>query len=116
MTTAIHTPVMITTTRTMATITDTAITATHTMVIPAAAAPAGFNGSTAVLFTGRDPADNARAAELAADLDAAGADVVLIGSRAVGKATCIRSPTGHVSAQMAHSVVIAEYFVSLLAA
>jgi glucosamine--fructose-6-phosphate aminotransferase (isomerizing) len=80
------------------------------------AAPAGFNGSTAVLFTGRDPADNARAVELAADLDAAGAAVVLIGSSAVGKATCIRSPTAHVSAQMAHSVVIAEYFVSLLAA
>ena len=80
------------------------------------AAPAGLNGSTAVLFTGRDPADNARAVELAADLDAAGAEVVLIGSRAVGKATCIRTPTGHVSAQMAHSVVIAEYFVSLLAA
>jgi fructoselysine-6-P-deglycase FrlB-like protein len=80
------------------------------------AAPAGCNGSTAVLFTGRDPADNARAAELAADLVAAGADVVLIGSGAVEKATCIRSPAGHVSAQMAHSVVIAEYFVSLLVA
>ena len=80
------------------------------------AAPAAFHGSTAVLFTGRDPADNARAAELAADLDAAGAEVVLIGSRAVEKATCIQSPTGHVSAQMAHSVVIAEYFISLLAA
>src|ERR1700722_12119030 len=80
------------------------------------AAPAGFNGSAAVLFTGCYPDDNEQAVELAADLDAAGAEVVLIGSRAVGKATCIRSPTGHVSAQMAHSVVIAEYFVSLLAA
>ena len=79
-------------------------------------APAGVNGSTAVLFTGRDPANNARAAELAGDLIAAGADVVLIGSGAVEKATCIRSPAGHVNAQMAHSVVIAEYFVSLLAA
>jgi fructoselysine-6-P-deglycase FrlB-like protein len=80
------------------------------------AAPAGFSGSTAVLFIGRDCADNARAAELAADLVAVGADVVSIGSAAVDKAMCIRSPAGHVSAQMAHSVVIAEYFVSLLAA
>src|SRR6202044_331878 len=80
------------------------------------AAPAGFNGSPAGRFSSRAPADNERAVELAADLDAAGAEVVLIGSRAVRKATCIQSPTGHVSAQMAHSVVIAEYFVSLLAA
>jgi fructoselysine-6-P-deglycase FrlB-like protein len=80
------------------------------------AARADFNGSTAVVFIGSDPVDNARAAELAADLVAAGADVVVVGSGAVEKTTCIRSPIGHVSAQMAHSVVIAEYFVSLLAA
>lgn len=73
-------------------------------------------GSTAVLFAGRDPEHNTRAGELAADLASAGAEVVLVGGPDVDRATCIRCPTGHLSAQVAHSVIIAEHFVSSLAA
>jgi hypothetical protein len=69
-----------------------------------------------VLFAGREPEHDNRAGELAAELASAGAKVLLVGGPAVDRATCIRCPTGHLSAQVAHSVIIAEHFVSSLAA
>jgi fructoselysine-6-P-deglycase FrlB-like protein len=79
-------------------------------------AAAETRGSTAVLFVGRDPEHNNRAGELAAELAAAGTKVVLVGGPEVNRATCIRCPTGHPSAQVAYSAIIAEHFVSSLAA
>jgi fructoselysine-6-P-deglycase FrlB-like protein len=79
-------------------------------------AAAARHGSTAVLFVGRDPEHNNQAGELAAELTSAGATVVVVGGSHVDGATCIRSPIGHLSAEVAHSVMIAEHFVSSLAA
>jgi fructoselysine-6-P-deglycase FrlB-like protein len=71
---------------------------------------------TAVLFAGRARINNARARALASDLARAGARVLVVGDVSIDQILTIRSPAGHLSAQVAHSVMIAEHFVSSLAA
>ena len=71
---------------------------------------------TAVLFAGRARANNVRARTLATDLARSGARVLVIGDVNIDEIPTIRSPAGHLSAQVAHSVMIAEHFVSSLAA
>jgi fructoselysine-6-P-deglycase FrlB-like protein len=71
---------------------------------------------TALLFSGRDTTNNALSQRLASDLMAAQSTVLAVGAGKVAGAFNIGSPAGHVSAQVAHGVVIAEHFVSRLAA
>jgi fructoselysine-6-P-deglycase FrlB-like protein len=71
---------------------------------------------TAVLFGGRDVTDSAALRRVAGELVSAGSTVVVVGDTAVAGATQIGSFAGHVSAQVAHGVVVAEHFVSSLAA
>jgi fructoselysine-6-P-deglycase FrlB-like protein len=75
---------------------------------------------TAILFGGSDASadTNAEAKQLTEDLAAAGATVIVVGdtNTATSTAARIRSPKGALSTQMAHGVVIADHFVSALAA
>lgn len=71
---------------------------------------------TAVLFSGRDALANAAAQRLASDLVAAGSTVIVVGDAVTAGAIVIPSPATHISAQVAHSVVIAEHLVSALVA
>jgi fructoselysine-6-P-deglycase FrlB-like protein len=71
---------------------------------------------TAVLFAGRARVNNDRARALASDLARAGARVLVVGDGNIDQIPTIQSPAGHLSAQVAHSVMIAEHFVSSLAA
>jgi fructoselysine-6-P-deglycase FrlB-like protein len=71
---------------------------------------------TAVLFSGRRAADNAASQGLARDLVAAGSTVIVVGDTDVAGSIYIPSPTSHSSAQVAHGVVVAEHFISSLAA
>ena len=70
---------------------------------------------TAVVFSGRDRTANAAARRLAAELLAAGSTVIAVGDVAIAGAIAVPSPDVHVSAQVAHAVVIVEQFVSILA-
>jgi fructoselysine-6-P-deglycase FrlB-like protein len=70
---------------------------------------------TALLFGGRDHHANAASRRLAADLVAAGSTVVVVGDASVDGAVGIRTPSAHISAQVAHGVVVAEHFISRLA-
>jgi fructoselysine-6-P-deglycase FrlB-like protein len=70
---------------------------------------------TAVLFGGCN-GDDAAPQRLANNLVAAGATVIVIGTVDVIGSTCIRTPVSHLSAQLAHGVVLAEHFVSSLGA
>ena len=70
---------------------------------------------TAVLFSGHAAQANAAADRLARDLVAAGSTVIVVGDVEVPGAIDIPSPAAHISAQVAHGVVIAEHFVSALA-
>jgi glutamine---fructose-6-phosphate transaminase (isomerizing) len=79
---------------------------------PARAANANL---TAVVFSGRDATANAAARRLAADLVAAGSTVMVVGDVAIAGVIAVPSPDAHVSAQVAHGVVIVEQFVSALA-
>jgi glutamine---fructose-6-phosphate transaminase (isomerizing) len=79
---------------------------------PAQAANADL---TTVIFSGRDGTANAAARRLAADLVAAGSTVMIVGDVAIAGVIAVPSPHAHVSAQVAHGVVIAEQFVSVLA-
>ncbi|WP_374022231.1 SIS domain-containing protein [Mycobacterium sp. HNNTM2301] len=72
--------------------------------------------STAVLFTGSGGADDKCVGRLASELVAAGTAVLIIGSTNVPGVQRISGPDRHVSAQVAHGVLIAEHFVSCLAA
>ena len=71
---------------------------------------------TALLFSGRDAANSAHSQRLASDLVSAGSTVVVVGPADVAGSTYILGPTSHVSAQLAHGVVVAEHFVSSLTA
>ena len=71
---------------------------------------------TAIVFGGRDPIANAASGWVAANLVAAGSTVIVVGDTGVAGAIDIRSPAVHVSGQVAHGVVVAEHFVSALAA
>jgi fructoselysine-6-P-deglycase FrlB-like protein len=71
---------------------------------------------TAVLFAGRDPGNNTHAGALAAHLISAGARVLTVGRVVADKTLSIRSPASHISAQVAHGVMVAEHLVSSLAA
>jgi fructoselysine-6-P-deglycase FrlB-like protein len=71
---------------------------------------------TVLLFSGLDVINNGLSKRLASDLVAAGSTVIVVGDTEVAGATNIASPASHVSAQLAHGVVIAEHFVSRLAA
>jgi fructoselysine-6-P-deglycase FrlB-like protein len=68
---------------------------------------------TAILFGGPDP--NAMSPGLAENLISAGATVIVVGDTDTTGSTHIRSPAGHLSARVAHGVVIADHFVSALA-
>jgi fructoselysine-6-P-deglycase FrlB-like protein len=70
---------------------------------------------TAVLFSGHAPLANVATGRLARDLVAAGSTVVVVGDADAPGAIDIPSPATHISAQVAHGVVIAEHFVSALA-
>ena len=76
--------------------------------------PANTN-LTAVLFSKRDGLAIAAARRLARDLVAAGSTVIVVGNADAAGAIDIPSPATHISAQVAHGVVIAEHFVSALA-
>jgi fructoselysine-6-P-deglycase FrlB-like protein len=69
---------------------------------------------TAMVFSGRDRVANAASRRLAADLVAAGATVIMVGNGGVPGAVDIQGPAVHDSGQLAHGVVVAEYFVSAL--
>ena len=71
---------------------------------------------TAMVFGGRDPIANAASRRLAVELVAAGSTVIVVGDAGVEGALDIRSPAVHVSGQLAHAVMLAEHFVSALAA
>jgi fructoselysine-6-P-deglycase FrlB-like protein len=71
---------------------------------------------TALLFSGRDAANSALSQRLAAELLSAGSTVVVVGHADVAGSTYIRAPASHVSAQLAHGVLVAEHFVSCLTA
>jgi fructoselysine-6-P-deglycase FrlB-like protein len=71
---------------------------------------------TALLFSGRDAVNSALSQRLASDLVAAGSTVIVVGNAEVAGALNIGSPASHLSGQVAHGVVIAEHFVSRLAA
>jgi len=77
--------------------------------------PADIN-LTAVLFGGCNAGDDAVLQRLANNLVAAGATVIVVGTADVTGSTCIRTPVSHLSAQLAHGVVLAEHFVSSLGA
>jgi fructoselysine-6-P-deglycase FrlB-like protein len=70
---------------------------------------------TAMVFSGRDRIANAASRRLAADLVAAGSTVIVVGEAGVPGVIHIRSPAVHHSGQLAHGVVVGEYFVSALA-
>jgi fructoselysine-6-P-deglycase FrlB-like protein len=71
---------------------------------------------TVLLFSGRDAANSALSQRLARRLVSAGSTVVVVGHADVAGSTNIARPTSHVSAQLAHGVVVAEHFVSSLTA
>jgi glutamine---fructose-6-phosphate transaminase (isomerizing) len=70
---------------------------------------------TAVVLSGRDATANAAARRLATDLVAAGSTVMVVGDVAIDGVLAVPSPDAHLSAQVAHGVVIVEQFVSTLA-
>jgi fructoselysine-6-P-deglycase FrlB-like protein len=71
---------------------------------------------TALLFSGREATDSALSQRLAAELLSAGSTVVVVGHADVAGSTYVLAPASHVSAQLAHGVVVAEHFVSSLTA
>jgi fructoselysine-6-P-deglycase FrlB-like protein len=71
---------------------------------------------TAMVFCGLDPMANAASRRLAAELVAAGSTVIVVGAAGVDGTHDIRSPAVHISGQLAHGVMLAEHFVSALAA
>jgi fructoselysine-6-P-deglycase FrlB-like protein len=71
---------------------------------------------TAIMFSGRDPIANAASRRLAAQLVAAGSTVIVVGDAGVEGTLDIRSPAVHINGQLAHAVMLVEYFVSALAA
>ena len=68
---------------------------------------------TAILFGGPDP--DAMSPGLAENLISTGATVIVVGDTDTAGSTHIRCPNGHLSARVAHGVVIADHFVSALA-